>query len=84
MISGYATSYADTADMAAYQRALVSFLKSGMKQRDAEANALRVAFVNRNHPGAITYNPLATPPPNVSYDTLWYSVLLAAQGQLQS
>ena len=34
-------------------------------------NALRVAFVNRNHPGAITYNPLATPPPNVSYDTLW-------------
>jgi hypothetical protein len=47
-------------------------------------NALRVAFVNKNHPGAITYDPLLTPPPMVSYDTLWYAVLLAAQGQIQS
>lgn len=47
-------------------------------------NAIRVAFVNRNHPGAITYNPLAVPPPEVSVQTLIYAALLAAQGELQS
>lgn len=42
MITGYATSYGDTADMLAYQNALVSFLKSGMPQKEAEAKARRV------------------------------------------
>jgi hypothetical protein len=47
-------------------------------------NAIRVAFVNRNHPGAISYNPLTVPPPNVSVQTLIYAALKAAQGELQS
>lgn len=47
-------------------------------------NAIRVAFVNSFYPGAITYDPLVQPPPNVSYQTMIYATLLAAQGQLQS
>ena len=45
MITGYATSYGDCADMAAYQRSLVSFLKLGMPQREAEAKARKVGDV---------------------------------------
>jgi len=47
-------------------------------------NAIRVAFVNQNHPGAIGYDPITTPEPMVSIKTLWYNVLLAVQGQLQT
>ena len=47
-------------------------------------NAVRVALVNLNHPGTITYDPLATPPPPVSPQTLIYNAYLAAGGQLQS
>jgi len=47
-------------------------------------NAIRVAFVNANHPGAITYNPLTTPSPPEDTGTLWWAVYRAAQGQLQS
>jgi hypothetical protein len=47
-------------------------------------NAIRVALVNTNHPGAITYDPLAKPPPPVNTATLWWGVYNAAQGQLQS
>ncbi len=47
-------------------------------------NAVRGALVNLNHPGTITYDPLATPPPPVSPQTLIYNNYLAAQGQIQS
>lgn len=47
-------------------------------------NAIRIAFVNRNHPGAISTNALIAPAPPVSIPTLIYATLLAAQGQLQS
>jgi len=42
MTTGYATSYGDTADMRDYQNALISFLKSGMPQKEAEAQARKV------------------------------------------
>jgi hypothetical protein len=47
-------------------------------------NAIRVAFVNQNHPGSITYDPLSVPPPPVSVETLIYGALQASQGQQQS
>jgi hypothetical protein len=47
-------------------------------------NAIRVAFVNRNHAGAITYDSLTTPPPKVNLMTMLNAVRLAAGGQLQS
>jgi hypothetical protein len=47
-------------------------------------NAIRIAFVNRNNPGAISTNALIVPAPAVSIATIIYATLLAAQGQLQS
>jgi hypothetical protein len=47
-------------------------------------NAVRVALVNLNHPGTITYDPLTTPPPPVCNQVLIYNAYLAAQGQIQS
>lgn len=47
-------------------------------------NAVRVAFVNVSHPGAITYDPLTVPPPDVSVQTLIYACVKAAEGELQS
>lgn len=42
MITGKASSYGDTADMTAYQHALISFLKAGRSQAQAEALARKV------------------------------------------
>lgn len=47
-------------------------------------NAIRVAFVNRSHPGAISYDPLTIKPPPVSVQTLINAARLAAEGELQS
>lgn len=47
-------------------------------------NAIRVAFVNLNHPGLITYDPLTTPPPKVNLMTMLNAVRLAAGGAIQS
>lgn len=47
-------------------------------------NAIRVAFVNLNHAGAITYDPLAVPHPPVSMLTMLNAVRLAAGGELQT
>jgi len=47
-------------------------------------NAIRVALVNKNHPGTITYDPLTVPPPPVSPQTLMYACFKAAEGQIQS
>jgi len=42
MITGKASSFADLADVAAYRRALVSFLRAGYNQAQAEAKARKV------------------------------------------
>jgi hypothetical protein len=42
MIKGLASSYGDTADMVAYQRALVTLLRAGHPQAEAEALARKV------------------------------------------
>ncbi len=47
-------------------------------------NAIRVALVNKNHPGTITYDPLTVLPPPVSVQTLIYACLKAAEGEIQS
>ena len=47
-------------------------------------NAIRVSLVNLNHPGTITYDPLTTPPPPVSPQTLYYAIYRAAIGDIQS
>ena len=47
-------------------------------------NAIRVALVNLNHPGTITYDPLTKPPPPVSPQTLYYAIYRAALGDIQS
>lgn len=47
-------------------------------------NAIRVAFVNRNHAGAITYDPLVVPPPRISAMQMLNAVRLAAGGELQA
>lgn len=46
-------------------------------------NAIRVAYVNVNHPGHIAYDPLSTPPPPVNLMTMLNAVRLAIGGQLQ-
>lgn len=47
-------------------------------------NAIRVAFVNANHPNSITYDPLTKPAPQVSMLTMLNAARLAASGQAQT
>lgn len=42
MIKGKASSYGDAADMRAYQKALVTLLRAGVPQKEAEARARKV------------------------------------------
>lgn len=42
MIKGKASSYGDAADIAAYQRCLITLLKAGIPQKEAEARARKV------------------------------------------